>query len=313
MKLRQALPLGAAALAALGSVAVGSAAASTTAPAALPTSSGSGVSAAAAPTSHGPARDAAAGRASHGLWRPKHVVVVLEENHGLARILRPGVAPYIRKLATSGASMTSSWAETHPSQPNYLALFSGSTQGVVNDSCPHSFSSSNLGSELLSAGLSFSGYAESMPGAGYTGCTVGKYARKHNPVADFTDLPKRVNQPFTSFPRNYSSLPTVSFVVPDLVHDMHDGTVREADSWLKKHLGPYIHWAKQNDSVLILTWDEGATINQIPTIIVGAHVKSGNYGDRIDHYNLLRTIEDMYGLGRLGHSAQRSPITEIWD
>lgn len=312
MRRRWALTLAAAA-AALGSTTIGSGAPSAAALVAMPVTSGGVVSAPPGARYHESGGSGPAAPASRGLWRPKHVVIVLEENHGPSQIIGSRAAPYMNQLATTGASMTNSFSETHPSQPNYLALFSGSTHGLTNDSCPHYFASANLGSELRSAGLTLSGYADSMPGVGYTGCTIGKYARKHNPVVDFSNLPASVNQPFTAFPRSYTSLPTVSFVVPNLLHDMHDGTIAAADSWLKQNLGPYVTWAKAHNSVLILTWDEGGkVVNQIPTIMAGAHVKAGNYGEHIDHYSVLRTIEDMYGLGHLGYSAQRSPITDIW-
>ena len=63
-----------------------------------------------------------------------------------------------------------------------------------------------------------------MPGVGFTGCSShdGLYARKHNPWVNFSDVPASANQPFTSFPTNFTSLPTVSFVVPNLQNDMHD-------------------------------------------------------------------------------------------
>ena len=90
-----------------------------------------GVSAVLLSTPHAGAAPAAA-----GLPRPDHVVVVIEENHGYSQIIGSSSAPYINSLAKQGASFTQSFAVTHPSEPNYLALFSGSTQGVTDDSCP---------------------------------------------------------------------------------------------------------------------------------------------------------------------------------
>ena len=104
---------------------------------------------------------------------PAHVVVVIEENHGYNQIIGNPAAPYMNQLANSGRLLTQMYAITHPSQPNYLALFSGSTHGITDDSCPHTFSDANLGSELIGAGLTFTGFSESMPSDGYTGCTSG--------------------------------------------------------------------------------------------------------------------------------------------
>src|SRR5437588_409899 len=155
---------------------------------------------------------------------PTHIVVVVEENHGYSQIIGSSQAPYINTLATQGALFTNSFAITHPSQPNYLALFSGSTQGVTNDTCPHTFYTQSLESELIAAGKSFVGYSEGLPSAGSKTCASGKYVRKHAPWTDFTKDLARDNQPMTSFPTNFATLPKVAWVIPNLDDDMHDGT-----------------------------------------------------------------------------------------
>jgi phospholipase C len=248
------------------------------------------------------------------LPRPGHVVVVIEENRSYSQIIGSSSAPYLNSLAAQGALFSNSHAVTHPSEPNYLALFSGSTQGVTDDSCPHTFSAASLGSELAGAGLTFTGYSESMPSDGYTGCTSGEYARKHNPWSDFSNVPAASNRTFAAFPADFAALPTVSVVVPNLADDMHDGTIAQGDSWLQAHIDSYLQWAKSNNSLLIVTWDEndGSSGNQIPTIIAGAGVTPGAYSENISHYNLLRTIEDFYGLPHAGASASATPITDIF-
>lgn len=248
------------------------------------------------------------------LPNPTHVVLVIEENHSASQIIGSSNAPYINSLAQSGALFTNSSAITHPSEPNYLALFSGSTQGITDDSCPHTFNGPDLGGELLSANRSFTGYSENLPSVGSTVCTSGNYARKHNPWVNFTDVPASANQPFTSFPTNFSTLPTISMVVPNLQNDMHDGTVQQGDTWLKQHINSYVQWAKTNNSLLIVTWDEndGSQGNQIPTIFVGPMVKTGQYGEAINHYSVLRTLEDIYGLPHAHNSATASPIADCW-
>jgi hypothetical protein len=246
--------------------------------------------------------------------RPNHVVIVVEENHSYNEIIGNPSAPYINSLAKQGANFTASFGVEHPSQPNYLDLFSGSNQGVTDDSCPHTFSTANLGSNLLSAGFTFGGYSEDMPSVGYTGCNYMKYYRKHNPWVNFTNIPSSANMPFTSFPSNFNNLPTISFVIPNQDNDMHDGSISQADTWLKQHLDSYVQWAKTNNSLLIVTWDEDdhTQNNQIPTIFVGPMVKPGNYNEQINHFNVLRTLEDMYGLPYVGKSSTATPITDIW-
>ena len=97
---------------------------------------------------------------------------------------------------------------------------------------------------------------------------------------------------------------------------MHDpnGYPPAADRWLKKNMDGYRHWAQTNNSLLIVTWDEDdyATNNHIPTLISGQGVKAGKYDEKITHYSVLRTIEDMFGLKPLGESKNAEPITDIF-
>src|SRR3954447_1098781 len=154
--------------------------------------------------------------------RPDHVLVVVFENKAFTHEVGNNRAPYLNGLLHVSAVFTRSFAVTHPSQPNYLALFSGSTQGVTDDRCLSRFHGRpNLGSQLIQAGYTFTGYSEGQPTAGYRGCYHGRYAAKHNPWAKFDNVPDAANQPYTAFPSDYAKLPTVSFVVPDLCNDMH--------------------------------------------------------------------------------------------
>jgi hypothetical protein len=245
-----------------------------------------------------------------------HVVLVMEENHSYNEIIGSSSAPYINSLASQGALFTNSFAIEHPSEPNYLDIFSGSNQGVTDDSCPHTFSANNLGNELRTAGFSYSSYSESLPSDGSTVCTSGNYVRKHNPSVNFSDLPASTNLGFSDFPTsaNYSNLPTVSLVAPNLQNDMHNGTIQQGDTWLQSNMDAYAQWAKTHNSLLIVTWDEddSSQSNQIPTLFVGANVTPGSYSERIDHFSVLRTIEDAYGLGHLGSSASATTITDVF-
>lgn len=243
-----------------------------------------------------------------------HIVIVVEENHSYKKIVGNSKAPYMQSLIKQGALFTKAYAVTHPSQPNYLALFSGSTQNVTDDSCKGPFSGENLASEMKNAGLTFTGYSENLPKIGYTGCSTNVYARKHNPWAQFSNVPTTWNRSLTDFPKDFSKLPTVSFVIPNVKDDMHDGTIEEADTWLKKHLGGYAAWAQEHNSMLIVTWDEDdfTKENRNPVIFVGQMIKPGTYSDRITHYRVLRTIEDLYHLTPLGHSSEVKAITSVW-
>ena len=289
-----------------------------------------------------------------------HIVIVVEENKDYAEIIGSKVAPYINDvLAVEGALFTRAFGEEHFSQGNYYWLFSGDNQGVgFEDVIPtaennpnYPFETANLGSQLITKGLSFKGYSESLP---EIGSTVEKdpadnplYARKHVPWVSFANLPQgntvetSSNLRFEDFPSDYGQLPTVSFVIPNLENDMHNGapevSIPRGDTWLREHLDGYYQWAKDNNSLLIVTFDEdndrraykgltdpfaplpaGASCksevrddaledacemqNGVVTIFAGAHIRPGEYeeGKGITHVSILRTLEAMYGLPKAG-------------
>ncbi|MCQ4207101.1 alkaline phosphatase family protein [Streptomyces longispororuber] len=249
---------------------------------------------------------------------PDHTVVVVFENHAYSQVIGSSSAPYINSLRTGGANLTASYAETHPSQPNYFALFSGSTQGVTDDSCytPGFSSAPNLASELIAAGKTWGSYNEGLPSQGSTTCSSGDYARKHNPWFGFSNVPTSSAKTFAQFPSDYSTLPQVSFVVPDLCSDMHDCSVKTGDTWLKDNLGAYATWAKAHNSLLVVTFDEDNRLsgNKIPTVFYGQQVTPGaTSSTTYNHYDLLRTLEDMHGLtSHAGNAASAKDITGIW-
>lgn len=308
------------------------------------------------------------------LPRPDHVVIVIMENHSYDQIVGAADAPNITALAAEGANFVNapvdplgttsgSHSLRHPSQPNYLELFSGDHQGVLQDGHPGTaseplassppFNTPNLAASLIAGGLTFVSYSQNLPSVGFDGdsyttnAALTQYERKHNPVANWQaadapanhHVPLAVNQPFTAFPTNaagYAALPTVSIVVPDQQNDMHDGSIAQGDGWLKANiLDGYYQWAKAHNSLLILTFDEdgdNTVSNQIPTIFAGPMVKPGNYfesninppdarppdglitptGTAMNHYNVLRTLEDMYGLAPIGGSVNTPAVSDIF-
>jgi acid phosphatase len=282
--------------------------------AAVGSASGPGVGIRDTPSAHATASPVPRPKPRGGLPQPDHVLVVVLENKDHDEVMAQ--APFLASLTESGASLTDMHAETHPSQPNYLALFSGDTQGVDDDSCPHSFDGPSLGGALLAAGLSFAAYSEDLPSSGFTGCDQDGYVRKHAPWVSFSDVPAQLNQPLSAMPTDFTQLPTVSFVLPNMCHDMHDCSIGQGDAWLRDHLADYVAWAGTHNSLLLVTFDEsendGDPANQIATIAVGQVVKPGPDPEHADHYALLRTLEDMYGLPTLGHSARSTPLTTLW-
>jgi hypothetical protein len=249
---------------------------------------------------------------------PKFVQLVIFENESYDDVIGSAQAPYITGLSKTWANMTQSFAITHPSEPNYLALFSGSTQGITGDNCPVSFSVPNLASELIAAHIGFTGFAESMPSRGFTGCQAVPdnlpsgylYMRKHVPWADFTNIPASDSRPYT---KPLSKPPTrFTWITPNMCNDMHDCSIATGDTWASTNLPKLIAWDQKHNGVLILTFDEndGSAGNQIPTILMG-NVNPGQYSQTINHYNVLRTIENIFGIAPIGASSSASPISGV--
>ena len=264
-----------------------------------------------------------------------HVVIVVLENHSYNQIIGGSYDSFINFLADSGALFTKFYSETHPSQPNYIILYSGSNQGVKDDMMPMHipFMTQNLGAALISAKpkRTFNGFAENLPHIGYPGNdSLTNYARRHCPWVNWQASgmalgPNQIDStnslPFTNFPSNFKKLPTVCFVIPNTTNDMHDGTgtkiITTGDNWIKNNFGNYVKWTKANKSLLIITFDEDddKSKNHIPTIFYGAQVVKGKYKDSINHYNILATLQKMYNLKPFGDSAKAKnmAIVNCWD
>jgi len=243
-------------------------------------------------------------------------MVVIEENKGYAATLGTCSAdPYWCSLAASDASLTNWHGTSHPSLPNYLAFDSGSTQGQTSDctTCGP-FSAPDLGGQLTAKGIPWTAYMESMPSACFTGGGSGEYAKKHNPFVYFTDV---LNNACTThvlpYPGassmvqalNSANAPDFVWITPNLLNDMHDGTVQQGDAWLKANLAPVLtsSWFTKFKSTVIVTMDESnaGSTNQIPMVVISNAAKNrGNIASAGNHYGTLRTIEEAFGLSRLG-------------
>ena len=267
--------------------------------------------------------------------RFNHVVVVILENHSPGDIYGSSSAPYINNtLIAQGVKFTNSTTPPgqHPSQPNYITLIAGDNLGVTSDTCPISLTGSNLAQQLIDTGLSFAQYSEDLPAVGDTSCSAasGAYVRWHNAVADYASLPITTNLPFSQFATDLSNgdLPTVSFLIPNVCNDMEGeftlcnsaftNLVQLGDTWLNNNIAAFLAAPIARNSLLIVTWDEGSgsfnPSDQIPTIFAGAHIQHGFVSNvAITHYNVLRTLEDMYALVPLRNAAVIAPITDVWD
>jgi acid phosphatase len=251
----------------------------------------------------------------------EHVIVVVMENKNADRVVDPATCPFTAKLASEWTRISSSYAITHPSQPNYLALWAGSTLKVTSNDCPprgSPFQAENLGHALEAAGKTWRAYSEDLPSAGSSACFArGKlYTRKHEPWTHFGNLDHRNERPYGDLAADIANhrLPDLAFVVPNNCHNTHDCPVSHGDAWLAKEL-PAMIQAVGRRGLVVLTWDEDdhRAKNRILTVFAGPAAKPGNVSTRrITHYTLLRTLCDGLGIAPFGAAVAETAITDVW-
>lgn len=249
-----------------------------------------------------------------------HVVIVVLENANYGDVMK---VPYFATLATRGRLLANYHALAHPSYPNYLALITGrrvQTSGdrvmVVN--------APSIADPLEAHGLRWAQYADAMPAPCFPRDT-GEYRRKHVPfmsIASVIHSPARCTShvlPATAF--DPTNLPAYAFYSPDMKNDGHDTGLRYAAAWLQRFLDPLLVPGRLPPrTVVVVTFDEsGGNVvtdskNHIYTVLLGPAVQTGPADTTYhDHFDLLRTVEDDFGLTPLanGDSAAR-PISGVW-
>jgi phospholipase C len=250
-----------------------------------------------------------------------HVMVIVEENRSESAVIGSGDAPFINALASRYGMAAQSYGQSHPSLPNYLALISGSTQGVSDDGTGYVFSGPTLANQLSDHGIDWRAYMEDLPSPCYGGSGAGGYAKKHDPFMYFSSITgtaalcNRVVA-FTQFGSdlNAGRLAPFVWITPNLCNDGHDCSNGTMDTWLQSNLSPVLAsaWFAQH-GVVIVTWDEGsdgsgccsgAHGGHIATIVVSHDLTEPARSDAaIDHAGVLRTVEQIFGLPYLGDAA----------
>jgi hypothetical protein len=247
--------------------------------------------------------------------------VIVFENKEASSVLGNRAAPTFNAYGRRYAKLTRYYGVTHPSLPNYLALVSGSTQGITNDCTTCSTGGRSLADTLQAKGRTWKAYAEGLPRAGWTGAASGRYVKRHVPFLYFRRVvsqPARVRNvvPLTALSRDLAAkrLPDFSLVVPDMCHNMHDCSVATGDAWLKRFLPPLLRSPQLANSAVFVIFDESDSADpRVAGLALGPLVRPGSvYAPAMSHYGLLRTIEDAWGLPRLGRSALVAPVTGIW-
>ncbi len=255
-----------------------------------------------------------------------HAYVIIMENHEYGQIVGSSSAPYINGLIAKYGLATNYDAVSHPSEPNYLALFSGSTQGVTNDG-RYDLAGTNLADQLAAHSKSWRVYAQNVP----LGCSTvmsasggpdgaGTYERKHEPAISFTDISG--NAARCANIANFSAFDPAAahfeLIVPNMCNDMHDCSVATGDTFLSNFVPTITGSAAfKSGGVLFITWDEGTSNlgggGHVATLIIGPGVKTGFTSSTAhDHYSLLRTIENAWGLGCLNHTCAANDLREFF-
>lgn len=258
-----------------------------------------------------------------------HVVVIVMENKSFAEVRS---LPYTASLMSAGAWFAGATAITHPSQPNYFALWSGSTQGVTNDVCPapgSPFSTPNLGQAVEAAGKTWHAYSENLAVAGATDCSfdgtvsTGLYTRKHAPWTYFTNVDHANERPYTDLAADLAggTLPNLSFIIPNNCNNTHNSAsnvncnLAHGDAWLAANVPQILATFGPND-FLVLTWDEddSSAGNNVLTLFVGPLVMPGVISTQFTtHYTVVRTIADALGIPAPGTAATTFPINGVWN
>ena len=240
---------------------------------------------------------------------PRHVFLIVMENHSADEALS---GRFTASLAAKYGVANNYHAVSHPSVPNYLALTSGSTWGLHDDSY-HVLPKQDLGTQLTAAGVSWRAYMEGLGGGGCLDSPV-PYDPGHNPFAYYGGSCPANVVPLTALARDLAgSTPRFTWVTPDMCHDTHNCPVTTGDQWLAQ-IVPQItsSAAWKSNGVLFITWDEddGSADNRVLTLVI-ASVQHRQSNAAYDHYSLLATIEDLIGVGRLGAAAKAHPMRDL--
>ncbi|HEY1271702.1 MAG TPA: alkaline phosphatase family protein [Terriglobales bacterium] len=252
------------------------------------------------------------------------VFLVVEENRGFSSVIGNSSMPYLNALAAQYGLATQYYGNVHPSLPNYFMLTTGQLV-APDDSFAGTISDDNIVRELAASGKSWKAYTESLPNAGYMGANVYPYVRDHNPFVYFSDVINSSTTasnmvPFTQFAVDLQNnqLPNFSFILPDLIHDAHDGTTAQADAWLQANLDPLIKSAAfQQSGLLIITFDEAEDTDitngggHVATIIVSPLAKKGFKSTTLyQHQSTLRLILEALGASGFPGASANAPSME---
>lgn len=272
-----------------------------------------------------------------------HIFVIVEENTEYDHIIRNPKAPTLNDLANRYGLATHYFGTSHPSEGNYVALVGASDYGITDDApyTAHVVNAPSIVDQLEAAGLSWKGYFQNLPVAGYAGTCYPStgpclYASKHNGFVNFAHVQfdpgeMRKNVPDSGLGADLAtgSVPNYSFIVPDQCHDLHgiggsctgDLLLQQTDDYLKSTVAEIMASAiwTQGTNAIVVTFDEGSTTlgccdanpggGRVVTVVIRNHQQLPvQDATPFNHYSLVATIQAAFGLGcefngtPIGHS-----------
>lgn len=253
-----------------------------------------------------------------------HVFLIVEENRSYSSVYPTGM-PWLSQLGNRFGVATNYYSDESGSLLDYLWLSSGSGEsayGCTGGGCSQVIPSDNIFRQLNKAGKSWKVYAESLPYPGFLGSSSGEYVKRHNPAAFYSDVVHSSRErskmvPFSHFATDLAAqaLPNYSLIIPNLLHDAHDGTMAMADQWLRQRISPLLnssYFGAAGDGVLFITFDNGNgdAQGQVFTAVVGRRIlRRVKVSNHYRHENTLRTMMELLGLDVFpGASASASPM-----
>jgi phosphatidylinositol-3-phosphatase len=297
----------------------------TVAPSATSGSSSASPTSASAVSDSSSSSSSAPASATPSASRFAHIYLVVMENHEYGSIVGSGDAPYLNGLIARYGLLTGMHAVAHPSEPNYVALVSGGTQGVRDDGV-YNLDVPSVFDQVEAAGRTWHVYEQGFPGdcsaAASTGSVAdgpgqpGDYARKHNPAISLTSISRNPSRcaRITGLAGFDPAAADFELIVPNQRNDMHSASVRTGDDFLRAFLPSILGSGSfAAGSLLIVTWDEGSSNDggggHIATIVATPGMAPGTQYDlSATHYSVLRTVEDAWGMPHLGAAADASAI-----
>jgi phosphatidylinositol-3-phosphatase len=271
---------------------------------------------------------ASASAAARGVPAFDHIFIIVMENHSYAEIIgNTGRAPYLNHLAKQYGVATNYHAITHPSLPNYLALTGGDTFHITSDCNTCWVNAPDIAvNRVAASGRTWKAYMDSMPSR----CLVGDaypYAQRHDPFIYFTNVRTSPGCPNHVVPLSMLrndlartvTTPNYVWISPNLCHDMHDCSISAGDTWLRNTLPEILRSPAfiTQKSLVLITWDEddSSANNHVATLVIARGIPPGfRSATAYNHYSLLRTIEQAWGLAPLGNNDRRArPMSDFFE